>query len=79
MYLLDTGVVSRLRRAHPHSGGVPWPESVGHRLLRLSAESMGEIQAEIELARDQDPGRAAELEQRANEVARTHEVIAMDT
>lgn len=40
---------------------------------------MGEIQAGIELTRDQDPGRAAELEQWANEVARSYEVLPMDT
>lgn len=41
--------------------------------------SLGEIQAGIELTRDQDPGRAAEIERWADEVARGYEVLPMDT
>jgi hypothetical protein len=48
-------------------------------VLRLSAVSLGEIQAGIELTRDQDPGRAAEIERWADEVARSYEVLPMDT
>lgn len=79
MYLLDTNVVSELRRAKPHGGVVAWLRSIDHRLLRLSAVSLGEIQAGIELTRDQDPGRAAEIERWADEVARAYEVLPMDT
>ena len=79
MYLLDTNVVSELRRARPHGGVLAWLGSTDHRLLRLSAVSLGEIQAGIELTRDQDPGRAAELERWADEVARTYEILPMDT
>ncbi len=79
MYLLDTNVISELRRPRPHGGVVAWVNSVDHRLLRLSAVSMGEIQEGIEKTREQDPGCAAELEQWANEVARSYEVLPMDT
>lgn len=79
MYLLDTNVVSELRRAKPHGGAVAWLRFIDHRLLRLSAVSLGEIQAGIELTRDQDPGRAAEIERWADEVARAYEVLPMDT
>lgn len=79
MYLLDTNVVSELRRARPHGGVVTWLRATDHRLLRLSAVSLGEIQAGIELTRDQDPGRAAEIESWADEVARAYEVLPMDT
>lgn len=79
MYLLDTNVISELRRARPHGGVVSWLQSVDHRLLRISAASLGEIQAGIELTRDQDAGRAAELERWAEEVTRTYEVLPMDS
>jgi predicted nucleic acid-binding protein len=79
VYLLDTNVVSELRRVRPHGAVLAWLRSVDHRLLRLSAVSLGEIQAGIELTRDQDPGRAAEIERWADEVARTYEVLSMDT
>ena len=63
----------------PHGAVLAWVKSVDHRQLRLSAVSLGEIQAGIELTRDQDPLRAAEIERWADEVARTYEVIPMDT
>jgi len=79
MYLLDTNVVSELRRVRPHVGVVAWLRAIDHRLLRLSAVTLGEIQAGIELTRDQDPGRAAEIERWADEVARAYEILPMDT
>lgn len=79
MYLLDTNVISELRRFKPHGGVLAWLRSIDHRLLRLSAVSLGEIQTGIELTRDQDPGRAAEIERWADEVARAYEVLPMDT
>jgi predicted nucleic acid-binding protein len=79
VYLLDTNVVSELRRVRPHGAVLAWLKSIDHRLLRLSAVSLGEIQAGIELTRDHDAGRAAEIERWADEVARTYEVLPMDT
>jgi predicted nucleic acid-binding protein len=79
VYLLDTNVISELRRARPHGGVIAWLRSVDHRVLRVSAVTLGEIQAGIELTRDQDPGRAAEIERWADEVARAYEVLPMDT
>jgi hypothetical protein len=79
VYLLDTNVVSELRRSRPHGGVLAWLHSVDHRVLRLSAVSLGELQAGIELTRDQDPGRAAEIERWADEVARSYEVLPIDT
>ena len=79
MYLLDTNVISELRRAKPHGGVTAWLRTVDHRVLRVSSVSLGEIQAGIELTRDQDPGRAAEIERWADEVARAYEILPMDT
>ncbi|MDI1283047.1 MAG: type II toxin-antitoxin system VapC family toxin [Reyranella sp.] len=79
MYLLDTNVVSELRRSRPHGGVLAWLGAIDHRLLRVSAVSLGEMQAGIELTRDQDPGRAAEIERWADEVSRAYEVLPMDT
>jgi predicted nucleic acid-binding protein len=79
MYLLDTNVISELRRSRPHGGVLAWLGATDYRLLRVSAVSLGEIQAGIELTRDQDPGRAAEIERWADEVSRAYEVLPMDT
>ena len=62
MYLLDTKVVSELRRPRPHGAVVAWLQSVDDASLFLSAVTLGEIQAGIERTREQDPAKAAEIE-----------------
>ena len=52
-FLLDTNVVSELRRSRPHGGVVAWIESVDDAELYLASVTIGEIQAGIELSRDQ--------------------------
>ena len=61
MYLLDTNVVSELRRPRPHQAVLAWIQSVPPEQLYLSAVTIGEIQAGIEITREQDPAKAAEL------------------
>ena len=62
MYLLDTNVVSELRRPRPHAAVVAWIRDAPAESLHLSAVTIGEIQAGIEVTRTQDPAKAAELE-----------------
>jgi toxin FitB len=78
MYLLDTNVVSELRRTRPHGAVLAWLESVADADLHLSAVTIGEIQAGIEITRDHDPAKAAEIEVWLEQVAETYNVLAMD-
>ena len=78
MYLLDTNVISELRRPRPHGAVLSWLESVADRDLYISAVSLGEIQAGIEITRDQDAAKAAEIEQWADQVAASYNVLPMD-
>lgn len=78
MYLLDTNVVSELRKQRPHGAVVAWLESVDDAKLFLSAVTLGEIQAGIELTREQDPGKAAEIEAWLALVASAYNVLPMD-
>jgi len=78
MYLLDTNVVSELRRPRPHGAVVAWFESIADSDLHLSAVTLGEIQAGIELTRDQDPVKADEIEAWADLVAASYNVLPMD-
>jgi predicted nucleic acid-binding protein len=77
MYLLDTNVVSELRRVRPHGGLVAWLKTVGDEHLHLSAVTIGEIQAGIEITREQDEGKASEIEGWLEQIAQTY-VIGMD-
>jgi toxin FitB len=78
MYLLDTNIVSELRKPRPHGGVIAWLESTEDADLHLSAVTLGEIQAGVELTRDQDASKAAEIEAWLELVAQSHNVLPMD-
>lgn len=78
MYLLDTNVVSELRKVRPHGAVVAWIEGVTDAELYLSAVTLGEIQAGIEITREQDPAKAADIEAWADQVGATYNVLPMD-
>jgi predicted nucleic acid-binding protein len=78
MYLLDTNVVSELRRPRPHGAVVAWLRTLDDRHLYISAVTLGEIQAGIEITREQDPAKAAEIEKWADWVPELWNVLPMD-
>lgn len=77
-YLLDTNVVSELRKPRPHGGVLAWLQGVDDKDLFLSAVTVGEIQAGIELTREQDEAKAAEIEAWLAQVAASYAVLPMD-
>lgn len=78
IYLLDTNIVSELRKPRPHGGVLAWLESLDDAQLYLSAVSLGEMQAGIELTREQDPSKASEIEAWLELVAVSYNVLPMD-
>lgn len=78
MYLLDTNVVSELRKPRPHGAVLAWLESVDDAQLFLSVVTLAEIQAGIELTREQDPAKADEIEAWLELMAGAYNVLPMD-
>ncbi len=78
MYLLDTNVVSELRRTRPHGAVLAWLEGVPPEHLHLSAVTLGELQAGAELTRDSDPDRAAAIEAWIDSVENKSDVLPLD-
>lgn len=78
MYLLDTNVVSELRKRKPHGAVLAWLDSVEDANLFISAVTIGEIQAGIEVTREQDEAKAAELEAWLDVLASAYNVLPMD-
>jgi predicted nucleic acid-binding protein len=76
--LLDTNVVSELRKPRPHGGVLAWLQAVDDKDLFMSAVTVGEIQAGIELTRDQDAAKATEIEVWLEQVAASYAVLPMD-
>ena len=78
MYLLDTNVVSELRRPKPHGAVLAWINDVPDDALFLSAVTIGESQAGIEKTREQDERKAAEIGDWLDQVMTTYAVMPMD-
>lgn len=78
VYLLDTNVVSELRKPRPHGAVLAWLQGVEDKDLHLSAVTVGEIQAGIEMTREQDAAKAAEIEAWLEQVAASYAVLPMD-
>ena len=78
MYLLDTNVVSELRRPRPHGAVLEWIAGVSAERLFISAVTVGEIQVGIEITREQDEAKANELESWLDRVLASYAVLPMD-
>lgn len=78
MYLLDTNVISELRKPRPHGAVVAWVEGVADDHLHLSALTLGELQSGVEITREQDPEKADEIESWIDLVASSWNVLLLD-
>jgi toxin FitB len=78
-YLLDTNVVSELRKLRPHGGVVAWLKKQGDEQLFISAVTLAELQAGVERTRRQDPEKAAEIETWVDQLDASSQVLPMDT
>ena len=77
-FLLDTNVVSELRKPKPHGGVVAWINQQRDEQLFLSAVTLGELQAGIERTRAQDTRKAQEIEIWVDQLADSIQVLPMD-
>jgi len=78
MFLLDTNIVSELRKTRPHGAVVAWISNIADSDIFISAATVGEIQAGVERTRDHNPLKASELERWLVEVVLGMQVIAAD-
>ena len=67
-----------MRRLNPHQGVLHWIANVPADQLFLSAVTVGEIQAGIEITREQDASKAEELEAWLSVVLTSYSVLPMD-
>lgn len=74
-YLLDANVVSELRKRKPHGAVTAWIRTIPDESLYVSVVTLGEIQAGIEISREQDAVKAAEIEVWLDELAQTYNVV----
>ena len=77
-YLIDTNVVSEMRKPKPHGAALAWLQGLTLGQGFFSAVTFGEIQKGVELTRQQDPVKANEIEVWASHLERTSQVLPMD-
>ena len=78
MYLLDTNIISALRKPKPHGGVVSWVSQQEAAKLFISAMTVAEIQRGIEMTRAQDKSKARQIEAWLDELLVTGQVLALD-
>lgn len=77
-YLLDTNVVSELRKAKPHGAVLSWIKPLQANQIYLSAVTIGELKTGVERNRRQDPSKADELELWVDQLTDSFQVLPMD-
>jgi len=77
-YLLDTNIISELRKVRPHGAVTAWISAMEEASLFVSAVTLGELQVGIERTRRQDPSKASELERWVDRVPAVYRVLPMD-
>jgi predicted nucleic acid-binding protein len=78
-YLLDTNVVSELRKPKPHGAVLAWLKELQESQIYLSAVTIAELQAGVEQTRGQDPNKAAQIESWIDLLEGTYQVLPMDS
>lgn len=77
-YLLDTNVISELRKTKPHGAVVAWLNTLQVEQIFISSVTAGELQAGVELTRKQDAAKAQEIEGWLTFVENSFAFLAMD-
>lgn len=77
-YLLDTNVISELRKVRPHGAVVAWLDAIRDEQIFLSAVTVGEVQAGVELTRRQDAVKAGEIENWLTSIEMSYAFVPMD-
>jgi len=78
MFLLDTNIVSELRKPKPHGGVVAWVSAQDTTNLYLSAMTIAELQRGVEITRERDADKARQIEGWLEQLIVSGQVLAMD-
>jgi predicted nucleic acid-binding protein len=77
-YLLDTNILSEVRKPRPHGAVLAWLELQHDQQLFVSAVTLGELQSGIERVRKQDTNQAKEIEDWLDQIGESYQVLPMD-
>jgi toxin FitB len=78
-FLLDTNVISELRKPKPHGAVIKWIGTVRDDQIYISAVTIGELQRGIERTRKQNAEKADEISHWVDQLELSNQVLAMDS
>ena len=78
-YLVDTNVVSELRKPKPHAAVIAWIAGLRDDQLYISAVTIGELQRGIKRTRRQNIQKALEINNWVDQLEMSNNVLAMDS
>jgi predicted nucleic acid-binding protein len=78
-YLLDTNIVSELRKPKPHGAVLAWFHALSDSEIFVCAVTIGELQAGVERTRRHDAVKAGQIEAWVDQIADTFQILPMDT
>ena len=78
MFLLDTNVISELRKARPHGAVLAWYVQNATQGLFLPSIALFELQAGVELTREHDLAKAVEIERWIDRIMASTDMLPWD-
>ena len=78
VYLLDTNVIFELRKPRPHGGVLTWLKAKNNEELFISAMTIGELQAGVEVTRRQDPSKVEVIDRWIDQIANSYQILSID-
>lgn len=78
MFLLDTNVISELRKARPHGALLAWYARHAAQGLFLPSVALFELQAGVELTREHDLAKAVEIESWIDRIVASTDILPWD-
>jgi toxin FitB len=78
-YLIDTNVVSELRKPKPHGSVLAWFGKLQENQIYLSAVTLVELQSGVEQTRARDPLKAEQIESWIDALEQSYQVLPMDS
>ncbi len=77
-YLLDTNIVSEIRKPKPHGAVAAWFGDLRDEQICLSAVTLAELQEGVERTRKQDAAKARAIEAWVDDLEQSSTVLPMD-
>jgi predicted nucleic acid-binding protein len=78
VFLLDTNVISELRKARPHGAVLAWYSRHAAQGLFLPSVAIFELQAGVELTRENDLAKAVEIERWVDRIVASADILPWD-